>query len=302
MACKRKVKVSRLAQALSLIIIHSMWKLLQLPLLALLCQISLTSLVSGVEIVEGPLIETTDTTAKITWKTDVECGTRVRYGLSATQLIQKSEGGVGLLHEVLLTSLQAGTTYHYSVGTARYALQTGTFTTGGKSASPPPPSESTKPAVTEFKPLPKFTTPEPVPTATPTPPAKSESWFSKLLPKLSNPAPAPAPTPKRTAPPTRQTWGNIDSLEDHYERHGRDFHATSEDDYARQAWEFLQRAIEEGLPAKYDEEDGTYRVYDPKTGAFAAYNRSGRTKTYFKPGSPGYFQRQPGKLIKIKRL
>ena len=95
-------------------------------------------------------------------------------------------------------------------------------------------------------------------------------------------------------------WGNISSLQDHFDRHGKDFHATSPDDYARQAWEFLQRATSEGLPAKIDESDGTLRVWDPRTHAFAAYNRDGTAKTYFKPGSPDYFQRQPGKPIKLK--
>ena len=45
-----------------------------------------------------------------------------------------------------------------------------------------------------------------------------------------------------------------------------------------------------------DDSDGTIRVWDPKTRAFAAYNRDGTTRTYFKPGSPDYFERQPGRL------
>jgi pyocin large subunit-like protein len=66
------------------------------------------------------------------------------------------------------------------------------------------------------------------------------------------------------------------------------------------AWEFLQRAKAEGLPAKYDESDETIRVWDAKTGTFGAYHRDGRAKTFFKPGGHGYFERQPGKLIKLK--
>ena len=31
---------------------------------------------------------------------------------------------------------------------------------------------------------------------------------------------------------------------------------------------------------------------------FAAYNGVGRTKTFFKPESPGYWQRQPGRPVK----
>ncbi len=102
-----------------------------------------------------------------------------------------------------------------------------------------------------------------------------------------------------TAPSTEKTWGNISSLPDHFARHGSDFHARDQDDYARLAWEFLQRAKAEGLPAKVDP-TGTLRVFDPKSGAFAAYNRNGTTKTFFKPGSPGYFDRQPGRQVNLK--
>ena len=65
------------------------------------------------------------------------------------------------------------------------------------------------------------------------------------------------------------------------------------------AWEFLQRAKAEGFLAKQDE-TGVLRVFDPKTGAFAAYNRDGTTKTFFKPGSRDYFARQPGRNIDLK--
>ena len=62
---------------------------------------------------------------------------------------------------------------------------------------------------------------------------------------------------------------------------------------------FLQRARVEGLPAKVDS-SGVLRVFDPRSGAFAAYNRNGTTKTFFKPGSPGYFDRQPGRPVNLK--
>lgn len=102
------------------------------------------------------------------------------------------------------------------------------------------------------------------------------------------------------APPARQTWGNIATLQDHYDRHGRDFQATSPEDYARQAWEFLQRAQREQWSVKQDEYDGVLRIYDRQTRAFAAYNRDGTTKTYFKPNSADYWERQPGKVMKFK--
>ena len=109
-----------------------------------------------------------------------------------------------------------------------------------------------------------------------------------------------APSKVEQAPPTVKTWGHLASLEDHFRRHGGDFKAKSADDYARLAWEFRERAKREGLLTKVDS-DGVVRIYDPKTGAFGAYNRDGTTKTFFKPNSPGYFDRQPGELVKGKR-
>jgi pyocin large subunit-like protein len=84
-------------------------------------------------------------------------------------------------------------------------------------------------------------------------------------------------------------------LQDHYDRHGADFSATSPDDYAAQAWRFRERVVAEKLPMKWDGD--TVRMFDPKSGAFAAFNRDGTTKTYFKPGGQSYWQRQPGKPI-----
>ena len=99
---------------------------------------------------------------------------------------------------------------------------------------------------------------------------------------------------KQDAPPARETWGNPGSLPDHFARHGADFHAKDAEEYARMAWQFGQRAKQGGLLVKVDE-GGTRRVFDPKTGAFAAYNADGTTKTFFKPNSRDYFARQPGR-------
>jgi pyocin large subunit-like protein len=88
------------------------------------------------------------------------------------------------------------------------------------------------------------------------------------------------------------------TLQDHYERHGADFASKSADDYAAQAWHFLQRAKREALPMKEDETDGTIRVWDPKTRSFAAYTERGRTRTYFRPNNSSYWDRQPGRPIK----
>jgi RHS repeat-associated protein len=100
-------------------------------------------------------------------------------------------------------------------------------------------------------------------------------------------------------PETPNTWGNPDSLADHFERHGKDFGAKTPEDYAAQASKLLQRAQKEGLPTKIDPK-GTIRVYDPATNTFGAFNPDGTTKTFFKPTSPGYWDSQPGVSTSIK--
>ncbi len=129
----------------------------------------------------------------------------------------------------------------------------------------------------------------------------ARKWLTtQPLTRGSQTPPSASPLPQKSARlatmKTRASWGNPSSLPDHFARHGADFGATSPEDYAREAWEFLQRARTEGLPAKLDR-DGTLRVFDPTSGAFAAYNHTGTTKTFFKPGRPGYFERQPGRMI-----
>ncbi|WP_081892383.1 fibronectin type III domain-containing protein [Verrucomicrobium sp. BvORR106] len=221
--------------------------------------IALTGGLRAVEVIQGPdaVIDASGTKATLTWQTDAECGTRVRYGLAPDKLEWKAGDGVAVQHSAILEGLAPGTTYYYTVGTAKVRLKSGQFTLPAKGATPEGPVLKKKP------------------------PTES----------------AAAPR----APPARVTWGHLPSLRDHFERHGSDFAAKNEEDYARQAWEFLQRAMTEGLPAKQDASDGTLRVYDPASGAFAAYNRDGTTKTYFKPGSSGYWDRQPGRPVRLRK-
>jgi hypothetical protein len=223
--------------------------------------------VQGVELTETPRVQVEKTTAMIVWKTDVDCGTRFNYGTQADALKQRIDGPVSSTHTVTVDSLEPGTTYYFSVGSARQKLATGSFTTTGSGA---PQNAPTQPSTA--KPAPTKATP-------------------KRLPSLDP-----------VAPPTRQTWGNLQSLVDHYERHGPDFKSTSADDYAAKAWIFLQQAKANSWPMKLDEYDGTVRVWNGQTGSFAAYSRDGRTKTYFKPGNPSYWQRQPGRPITPSQL
>lgn len=197
-------------------------------------------------------------TVTVRWTTDVATGSRVQYGTAANKLDQRADGELGLKHVVILKGLLPGTTYHYTVGTARQALATNSFTLAGEA----PPKSETQPEAAAVKP-------------------------SKADPKSA-----------LKAPPTRQTWGNLPSLQDHFDRHGADFKAADPDDYARLAWEFLQRGKRGEVLVKLDDE-GIMRLFDSKTRAFAAYHRDGTTKTFFKPNSRDYFDRQPGTLVKL---
>lgn len=233
-------------------------------LLIVFLSVFVGALTHAVELVGQPQVKAEENSATILWKTDVACGTRLSYGRNAAQLDQKVEGAVSSAHEVFLSGLASGTTYQYSVGSARTKLAAGTFTTSG--------------AVNTSQP----------------------SIVRRVL-GVFTPTPKPPDTGSHAdiaAPPTRQTWGNVSTLQDHFDRHGRDFSSKSPDDYAAQAWQLLQRARAESLPMKLDDTDGTLRVFDPQTRALAAYNSAGRTKTFFKPESSSYWQRQPGRPVK----
>jgi hypothetical protein len=209
----------------------------------------------------GPIqVAPTESRAVVTWKTDVSAGTRVQVRPNTgTSIVTNKAPGTN--HTVTLEGLQPGTTYTIDVGTARAWVGTTTFTTLGT----PPKTAAT---------------------------AKGAEQSTRKIPLAASAL-------KTAAPSARETWGNVASLQDHYDRHGPDFNARNPEDYARMAWEFLQRAKSTGLPAKLDD-DGVLRVFDPKTRAFAAYNKDGTTKTFFKARSRDYFDRQPGRSIDLK--
>jgi pyocin large subunit-like protein len=122
------------------------------------------------------------------------------------------------------------------------------------------------------------------------------SWF--LRQPKNSPFATSAPT-ANSGVAARQTWGHPDTLPDHFARHGADFHARDADDYAAKAAAFLQRAKIDDLPAKRAA-DGSLRIYDAATDTFGAYNADGTTRTFFKPGSPTYFERQPGEPVYLR--
>ena len=257
-----------------------------------LCLFFLGARAHAVEMTGSARVVVTADSATVTWNTDVPCGTRLSLGTDLNKLQPKAEGEVTDHHSVTLTGLAPGTTYYYAVASAKQKLGAGTFVippAGGSTAVaplPPPPSR---------------------PPVTPVPSSKSvvERLREALTPKSAAKTPPPqsaTPTPSlqrppaAEAPPSSRTWGNPASLPDHFARHGADFQSRNQDDYAAKAWLFLQRARTQPLPMKLDE-DGTLRVWEAKTGTFAAYNHDGTTKTFFKPGNGTYWQRQPGRVV-----
>ena len=220
-----------------------------------------------------------DGATTLRWKLDSAAGGRVHYGLAPDKLDRTASDEVGTDHTLTLRGLKPGTQYFYSIGTAKHELKTGSFVAGGT-------------ATAEQK------------DAVPQPAPRKPTLLQKITGIISKPmTPTPTTVPPvsqnavvRDAPATRRTWGNISSLPDHFARHGGDFAAKSADDYAAQAWRFRERAAAEHLPMKLDT-DGTVRVFDPKTRAFASFNRDGTAKTYFRPDNASYWQRQPGRLI-----
>ena len=231
----------------------------------------------ALEIIGKPVVSASASAVVLEWRTDVECGTRAQLGTNPAQLNRKAEGAVSAQHRVVLEGLTPGTTYHYSLGSARTRLAEGSFST-------PTDAASAKPSLTQ-----KIIAALTPGSTTPTPGSATPA------------SPAPAVKPPQ-APAARMTWGNLESLQDHFDRHGRDFQSRDPEHYAAQAWELLQRAKTGELPMKLDDSDGTLRVWDPKTRAFAAYNRNGSTKTFFRPENPTYWQRQPGRMIKAAEL
>lgn len=214
----------------------------------------------------------------VTWRTDVPCGTRLSLGTQLDKMEPRSEAGneVTDTHSVSLKGLQPGTTYYYTVGSAKQRLGAGNFVVPPvNGASPMPSAPGTSPPKSFIDKIRDAVRPK----------AKAEQSEAALPAK---------------APPTAVTWGNPSSLQDHFVRHGADFQSRNADDYAAKAWLFLQRARAESLPMKLDGD--ALRIFDPATGAFAAYNLNGTTKTYFKPGNPAYWQRQPGRLVKPSQL
>jgi pyocin large subunit-like protein len=81
-------------------------------------------------------------------------------------------------------------------------------------------------------------------------------------------------------------------LDEHYEKHGREFGAISKAEYLRLAQEL--RDAPAGDPIlEARRPDGEFSRFDRRHGYFGAYNRNGTIRTFFIPNNgERYFQRQ----------
>ena len=84
--------------------------------------------------------------------------------------------------------------------------------------------------------------------------------------------------------------GDPGTLEEHFNAHGMDVGATSEEEYTRMAHEFY---LNKGQYQVKVDKEGITRVYDAARNLFGAYNPNGTTKSYFAPtGGQAYFDNQ----------
>lgn len=94
--------------------------------------------------------------------------------------------------------------------------------------------------------------------------------------------------------PPRRSFGDPAKLEDHYVRHGADFGASSADDYAKKASDFLRTSQRDRLPTKIDA-DGVIRTYDPKSNTFGSFNADGTTRTFLQAVKPDLLRAPAGR-------
>jgi pyocin large subunit-like protein len=81
-------------------------------------------------------------------------------------------------------------------------------------------------------------------------------------------------------------------LDEHFEKHGREFGRITKQDYLRQA-QLLRDAQVGGPVLQTVRADGVTTRFDKQTGAFIAFNPNGTIRTFFKPNDgERYFRRQ----------
>jgi hypothetical protein len=113
----------------------------------------------------------------------------------------------------------------------------------------------------------------------------------------SNP---PSPAPQISPSFSRQEIGfaSEQKLNDHHQKHGKEFGKISREEYLRLAQELRDRPLD-GNILEAKRPDGVVTRFDRKSGAFLAFNPEGVIRTFFRPNDgEAYFWRQARRLPK----
>lgn len=82
------------------------------------------------------------------------------------------------------------------------------------------------------------------------------------------------------------------NLEEHYEKHGREFGSITQDEYLRQAQTLRDQSVG-GDILEATRNDGVITRFNRNSGAFLAFNKDLTIRTYFRPNDgERYFNRQ----------
>ena len=81
-------------------------------------------------------------------------------------------------------------------------------------------------------------------------------------------------------------------LQQHYEKHGREFGASSREEYLREAQALRDAPLSDPV-LEIRRQDGVVSRFDRSTGSFIAVNADGTIRTFFRPNDgERYFRRQ----------
>jgi pyocin large subunit-like protein len=84
---------------------------------------------------------------------------------------------------------------------------------------------------------------------------------------------------------------NSAKLEQHYQKHGREFGSISKSEYLRQAQVIRDSPLSDRI-IQAEQVGGTLSRFDRQTGGFIAFDRDGTLRTYFRPNDgEDYFWR-----------
>ncbi|MCC6242083.1 MAG: hypothetical protein IT353_04550 [Gemmatimonadaceae bacterium] len=130
------------------------------------------------------------------------------------------------------------------------------------------------------------------------PSSRSAPASTVTTPDTRAPANDQAPTATRgsDAPSvvnTRVGFRSRARLEDHYQKHGREFGRITQDEYLRMAQTLRDAPAGGDVMEITRVSDGVISRFDRSSGAFLAFDPDGTIRTYFKPNDgEAYFRRQ----------